>query len=173
MFRFPSVICTRCTGFFCLAIIKGPPNDIYCIIEEPYKHYFTEKVSYSRIVFDMNNLKRVNDSLGHSIGDQLILNFARLLRNSIPTKHFVGRYGGDEFMAVIYDATRESITEILTELQNEVEQFNGYGTQFRISYSHRLALSTDYNECTLRTLFDKADKYMYENKQQSKQGRQD
>ena len=51
-------------------------------------------------------------------------------------------------------------------------QFNGYGTQFRISYSHGLALSTDYNECTLRTLFDKADKYMYENKQQSKQGRQ-
>lgn len=43
-------------------------------------------------------------------------------------------------MAVIYDATRESITEILTELQNEVEQFNSYGTQFRISYSHRLAL---------------------------------
>ena len=41
------VICTRCTGFFCLAIIKGPPNDIYCIIEEPSKHYFTEKVSYS------------------------------------------------------------------------------------------------------------------------------
>ncbi|MBT9840642.1 transposase domain-containing protein, partial [Blautia sp. MCC283] len=28
---------------------KGPPNDIYCIIEEPYKHYFTEKVSYSLI----------------------------------------------------------------------------------------------------------------------------
>ena len=39
----------RCTGFFCLAIIKGPPNDIYCIIEEPYKHYFTEKVSYSQV----------------------------------------------------------------------------------------------------------------------------
>ena len=48
MFRFPSVI--RCTGFFCLAIIKDPPNDIYCIIEEPYKHYFTEKVSYSLIL---------------------------------------------------------------------------------------------------------------------------
>ena len=47
MFRFPSVICTRCTGFFCLTIIKGSPNDIYCIIEEPYKHFFTEKVSYS------------------------------------------------------------------------------------------------------------------------------
>ena len=51
MFRFPSVICIRCTGFFYLAIIKDPPNDIYCIIEEPYKHYFTEKVSYSRSIW--------------------------------------------------------------------------------------------------------------------------
>jgi len=31
--------------FFCLAIIKGPPNDIYLIIEGPYDGYFTEKVS--------------------------------------------------------------------------------------------------------------------------------
>ena len=149
----------------------GLPNKSKC--EELFHNVEFIKTPTACIVFDMNNLKRVNDSLGHSIGDQLILNFARLLRNSIPAKHFVGRYGGDEFMAVIYDATRESITEILTEFQNEVEQFNGYGTQFRISYSHGLALSTDYNECTLRTLFDKADKYMYENKQQSKQGRQD
>ena len=48
MFRFPSVICTRCTGSFCLAIIKGPPNDIYCIIEEPSKHYFIEKSSHAQ-----------------------------------------------------------------------------------------------------------------------------
>ena len=51
MFLLPSVICTRCTGFFCLAIIKGSPNDIYFIIEESSKHYFTEKVSYSRLLF--------------------------------------------------------------------------------------------------------------------------
>lgn len=149
----------------------GLPNKSKC--EELFHNVEFIKTPTACIVFDMNNLKRVNDNLGHSIGDQLILNFARLLRNSIPAKHFVGRYGGDEFMAVIYDATRESITEILTELQNEVEQFNSYRTQFRISSSHGWALSTDYNECTLRTLFDKADKYMYENKQQSKQGRQD
>ena len=58
MFRFPSVICTRCTGFFCLAIIKGPPNDIYCIIEEPYKHYFTEKVSYSHDIIQIQMMKK-------------------------------------------------------------------------------------------------------------------
>lgn len=35
IFLFPSVICTRCTGFFCLAIIKGSPMIFYFIIEEP------------------------------------------------------------------------------------------------------------------------------------------
>ena len=45
MFLLPSVICTLCTGFFCLAIIKGPPNDNYFIIEGPCLDYFTEKVS--------------------------------------------------------------------------------------------------------------------------------
>lgn len=82
----------------------GLPNKSKC--EELFHNVEFIKTPTACIVFDMNNLKRVNDSLGHSIGDQLILNFARLLRNSIPAKHFVGRYGGDEFMTVIYDATR-------------------------------------------------------------------
>ena len=42
---FPSVISTLWTGFFYLAIIKGPPNDIYFIIEGPCFGYFTEKIS--------------------------------------------------------------------------------------------------------------------------------
>ncbi len=149
----------------------GLPNKSKC--EELFHTVEFIKSPTACIVFDMNNLKHVNDSLGHSMGDQLILNFARLLRNSVPAKDFVGRYGGDEFIAVIYDANRESIAAILTDLQKETEKFNNYGTHIKVSYSHGWALSTDYNECTLRTLFDKADKYMYENKQQSKQGRQD
>lgn len=149
----------------------GLPNKSKC--EELFHAVEFIKTPTACIVFDLNNLKHVNDSLGHSMGDQLILNFARLLRNSVPAKDFVGRYGGDEFMAVIYDANRENIAAILTDLQKETEKFNSYGTHIKISYSHGWALSTDYNECTLRTLFDKADKYMYENKQQSKLGRQD
>ena len=72
----------------------GLPNKSKC--EELFHNVEFIKTPTACIVFDMNNLKRVNDSLGHSIGDQLILNFARLLRNSIPAKHFVGRYGGNE-----------------------------------------------------------------------------
>ena len=125
------------------------------------------------IIFDLNNLKHVNDTMGHSVGDQLIMNFARILRNTVPAKDFVGRYGGDEFMAVLYDADRAKIDSVLADLKNEIEQFNQYGENTEISYAQGWALSTEYAHCTLRSLFAKADQFMYENKQRSKMGRRD
>lgn len=120
------------------------------------------------IVFDLNNLKVANDTLGHSVGDQLIENFARLLRNAIPAQNFVGRYGGDEFMAVIYDASREKIEKILGQIQEDVQEFNRLhhgGSKFvEVSYACGWVLSTDFPDCSFRVLFDKADKNMYENK---------
>ena len=52
------------------------------------------------IMFDLNNLKTANDTMGHSAGDRLVMDFARLLRSVIPDKDFVGRYGGDEFTSI-------------------------------------------------------------------------
>lgn len=123
------------------------------------------------IVYDLNNLKTVNDTLGHIVGDQFILNFSRLLRDSIPTRDFVGRYGGDEFMAILYHASGEKIHEVNTKLAEEVKQFNKLhhgDNSVDIEYAYGWAFSEDYKQCTFRTLFDKADKNMYQNKMQSK-----
>ena len=61
--------------------------------------------------------------------------------------------------------------EILAKLQDNVDKFNETGKYIRISYACGWALSSDYAQCTIRTLFDKADKYMYENKKMKKEGR--
>ena len=117
------------------------------------------------IMFDLNNLKTVNDTMGHSAGDQLILNFARLLRNVIPEKDFVGRYGGDEFMAVIYHTSQTEVEEILKCLCLEKDRLNNREDKLRIDYAYGWALSADDGEYTIQELLDKADSYMYENKQ--------
>lgn len=119
------------------------------------------------IVFDLNNLKTANDTLGHSVGDQLIANFARLLRNAVPEQDFVGRYGGDEFMAVIYDASRPQVEDILLQLKKDVREFNHLhhgGAFVDINYACGWALSTELPDCSFRVLFDKADRNMYKNK---------
>ena len=154
-----------------LDLHTGLPNKSKC--EELFHDVEFLTTPVACVMLDLNNLKKVNDSLGHSVGDQLIVNFAHLLRNSVPAKDFVGRYGGDEFVVVIYDTSREEVVNILNKLKNEVEYFNSYGKNTKISYAHGWALSSDYEHCTLRTLLDKADRRMYDNKQQEKQGRQD
>lgn len=117
------------------------------------------------MMFDLNNLKVVNDTKGHSAGDQLIFDFAQLLRQTIPEKYFVGRYGGDEFMTVIYDTNKQEIEEILEKLCIEIEQHNHNENTEAISYAHGWALSNEYENCSMQLLFDRADCYMYENKQ--------
>lgn len=151
----------------------GLPNKGRCEI------FFTDssvvQQSLACVVFDLNNLKKANDTLGHSVGDQLISNFARLLRNAIPTPNFVGRYGGDEFMAVIYDANRETVEATLGKLARDVAAFNqlhhGSNGFIEVSYAYGWALSTDLPGCSFRVLFDKADRHMYENKMQAKERR--
>ncbi len=145
-----------------LDVHTGLPNKSKC--EEVFHDARFIDRNVTCVMFDLNNLKLANDTLGHSVGDQLIVNFARILRNVIPSKEFVGRYGGDEFVAVINDMSKEEVVGVLENLKTEVDDFNNHGKNIKISYAFGLAFSSDYTECTLRTLFDKADKHMYENK---------
>lgn len=140
----------------------GLPNKSRC--EEVFHDLRFLDKNVACIMFDLNNLKIANDTLGHSVDDQLIVNFANILRNVIPSKEFVGRYGGDEFVAVIRDMPKEDVIGLLEKLKEKVEDFNDYGKNIKISYAYGWAFSNDYTECTLRTLFDRADKHMYENK---------
>ncbi|MDL2224722.1 GGDEF domain-containing protein [Eubacteriales bacterium OttesenSCG-928-M02] len=60
-------------------------------------------------MFDMNDLKQTNDSLGHQRGDQLISAFAKVLEMANEYGGFVGRYGGDEFLVIIEPGSIEMV----------------------------------------------------------------
>lgn len=117
------------------------------------------------LVFDLNYLKKVNDTLGHTAGDTLILNFATIIRKSIPSKHFVGRNGGDEFIAILYDTDEIEVKGILESIERNIGKYNAYSHQLSVSYSVGYDISTNYSECTLSVLMQKADENMYLNKQ--------
>ena len=141
----------------------GLPNKSAC--EELLNNKETVGKHTACIMFDLNNLKIINDTKGHLMGDQLILNFAGLLRNVIPQKDFVGRYGGDEFMVVIYNTSKTEIEDILKQLSREKDRLNSSGNNMPIDYACGWAISDADSECTIQMLLDKADYYMYENKQ--------
>ena len=64
--------------------------------------------------FDVNGLKRINDELGHEVGDTAIASVARLLKDCFRSADVIGRLGGDEF-AVLFAATDETGATIAAE----------------------------------------------------------
>ena len=65
------------------------------------------KTPASLIYFDMNYLKKINDSLGHAAGDAMLQQFAQVLTDNVRDTDTVGRLGGDEFGVLLTHATHE------------------------------------------------------------------
>lgn len=125
-------------------------------------------------IFDLNDLKKTNDSLGHRAGDLLIYSFAEQLKNAtktFPFDIFVGRYGGDEFMVSFDFVSEEEVQLYIKEVENLIKVFNDtQGKPFRLSCAVGYAITTkESKSLTMRELFDIADNNMYVNKLAMKQ----
>ena len=116
------------------------------------------------MMFDLNGLKRINDTQGHEVGDRLINGFAKVFRQSMPSQAFLGRYGGDEFIAVLRKCDEDMAGKILTDIASEVEKHNAANPELPISYSVGYAISTAHPECTMLKLLEEADYQMYRDK---------
>lgn len=117
------------------------------------------------MMFDLNFLKQVNDDLGHEAGDSLIKNFAVLLRNNVSPQHFVGRFGGDEFLVISHGVSKDDLAHMEQKLLEAETLFNETSHRgYTLSFSYGYACSDDFIDCTYKMLFDKADHNMYEYK---------
>lgn len=113
------------------------------------------------IMFDLNNLKVTNDTYGHKAGDELIHNFASILKNSISEYGFVGRFGGDEFISIFENCNETSLDSYIKDIQKDVECYNKKHEYRKISYSYGFAVSNKDNYYNMSQLVQSADKSMY------------
>ena len=100
----------------------GLPNKNKCeeILSDPTS--LGEEESTAVCVFDLNNLRIINNNLGHDKGDEYIRSFAEQLRLAVDSENFVGRDGGDEFIAIFqktdHSKMRETLKKIRTQMEN-------------------------------------------------------
>jgi diguanylate cyclase (GGDEF)-like protein len=74
------------------------------------------------LMFDIDNFKAINDQFGHAVGDRALQIFADIMRCAIGPTGVVGRWGGDEFAAVVYDATWERTAALAEHIRISFEQ---------------------------------------------------
>ncbi len=120
------------------------------------------------VSFDLNDLRRINDSRGHEAGDVYIRRFATALRAAVPEEHFVGRLGGDEFLMVTHGLSEAGMEELLEDLRAKLAEEAKEHTDTPLSYAAGYVLAKDDPEASMRELFAKADKYMYIQKNHAK-----
>ena len=146
----------------------GLPNKNKCeeILNKP--KLLTTEDAVAVCVFDLNNLRNINNTLGHDKGDEYIYSFAKQLRIAVSDEYFVGRDGGDEFIVVLNGVTRGHVEKCLLNIRKQTETYSKEHPEMPISYAVGYALSQDFEQATMRELFRYADKNMYIDKNRAK-----
>lgn len=113
---------------------------------------------------DIDYFKKVNDTYGHAVGDQVLLRVSQLLRNRLRRVDHVGRYGGEEFAVVMTNTDVDRATSILEELRTTCENivYETENGSFSVTFSAGIAAFPDLETGT--EMSQAADACLYEAK---------
>jgi diguanylate cyclase (GGDEF)-like protein len=114
---------------------------------------------------DLDDLKVINDTLGHQEGDHALLDVAVILKDTFRSSDIIARIGGDEFAALQMKNPENNITVTSDRLQQAIARYNrGRDRPYTLSISVGMAVYYPEQPKTLEQLMDEADKKMYEQK---------
>jgi diguanylate cyclase (GGDEF)-like protein len=122
------------------------------------------QTSYFILFADLDGLKKINDTLGHEMGDRVIVDAAQILKQTFREADIVARLGGDEFALFIPNFSGGSSSNFHGRLQENIDRFNQQSERAYISISLGVEFGDLNNEVLLEQLLAKADKLMYEHK---------
>jgi len=91
-------------------------------IEEMFAHALRLKEPFALVMCDLDKFKSVNDNHGHQAGDEVLKQFASILKDEAREIDRVGRYGGEEFMVLLPGATIEQAAGFAERVRNRVER---------------------------------------------------
>ncbi len=126
------------------------------------------KRSLSVAIFDIDDFKVVNDSLGHPAGDEILKQLCDLIRNQIRSTDIFARIGGEEFGIILPETDVRGAHKVCEKLRKMVEEtdfkINGKFVKITVSFGVTQAKDTD----TVESLYERADVALYLAKKKGK-----
>ena len=121
--------------------------------------------SFGLLFIDIDWFKKVNDSYGHTIGDEVIKMVGRTLLHSLRSSDIVGRWGGEEFVAVVVNVTDEQLKSVAEKFLVLVRQSSLHTDSDDISVTISIGATKSRENDTIKTIMKRADKFLYTSKQ--------
>lgn len=91
-------------------------------LEMVFQEAFVSQTQIAVMFIDMDHFKNINDTLGHHVGDMLLLEVARRLKSIVSSDDIVARLGGDEFVVVLSDTDHDSVAKVAEALRSGLNQ---------------------------------------------------
>lgn len=130
--------------------------------EEELKRINTKRnLPISLIMGDLNGLKLINDSFGHSIGDQLLIKAANAIKQGCRVDDIIARIGGDEFVIILPNSDEQEAEEIIARIQSNLELEVVEGIEISISFGYCTKID---EKQSIQNLFKSAEDSMYKHK---------
>ena len=124
--------------------------------------------SLNLLFMDLDQLKGINDMLGHSAGDQVLITTANILREVFRESDIIARLGGDEFVVLAVETSDDGADKLRQRLRERLEVYNAQGANpYQLSMSIGIARYDPEHPTSLDELLTLADKLMYEEKRGS------
>lgn len=119
--------------------------------------------SVALLFLDLDDFKTINDTLGHSAGDEVLVHVAERLRQCLREQDLASRLGGDEFAVLLEDVAHvgDAIAAVERIFNEMKEPFDVAGRHFSVQASIGIAMSSVGNEVPVEALLRNADVAMY------------
>ncbi len=151
--------------------VTGLYNQRYLpvVLEHEIQRSRREKTEFSLLFLDIDYFKMVNDGRGHWVGSKLLVELGRVLRSEVRTCDYTFRYGGDEFIVVLGNASLENAKKVAERIRTAIEKqsFLVEGHTFNLTVSIGLAGYPTHAQ-TVAGLIQIADQAMYYGKRKSR-----
>lgn len=135
------------------------------LIQE-FKRFDRYELPCSLIMLDIDHFKQVNDTYGHTVGDDVIRQVSRAMRAQIRDLDIAGRYGGEEFGIILTGTNAEGASVFAERLRQTIEQMIVYteGQQVQFTISLGISQLTEHIE-DYRAWIERADQALYNSKE--------
>lgn len=117
----------------------------------------------SLLIFDLDLFKRINDTWGHTAGDKVLQAFAEILRRHCRSSDLVGRFGGEEFLAILPDTSLEEAREVAENIRRDcsLSQIRVEGAEQPIQFTTSIGVAERHPGEAADELLSRVDEGLY------------
>ena len=141
-------------------------NFICLMLDSAYEKAIRHNFSYSVAMIDADHFKKINDTYGHSVGDDVLKMISKHMRSSFRKSDCIGRIGGEEFLVILPETTKEEALTVLEKFRESLSKLEIISEKNIINVTTSIGVShVSLNDDDSWQAVKRADYSMYQSKE--------